>query len=291
MGQELRTSYSGQEEVNLSELLDREPEHRKELSELKFLEMLREQARNSHNVMKQMPIFKEDHGPDFMLVTPADKETRSAFWVDKLIKGLQAWNRFPSRTRFIKGYTSVERLGGIEKDHYVVIPMDRSRVGICPTASFYKSFKSAEDGMGLARVDNDGLATWIEQVFKGISDLYPDAKLQVRTPETYQEFQKMLKEVDKELKDNKSKLKKLLKDSENLADSEKLVLDDLLDRHVTSCETYLAEKLDPDQNKFGSVRIESLSASADDREVWMGDPCLLIRRSKYIELHEKGSIK
>ena len=35
--------------MNLTELLDKQPEHRKELSELKFLEMLKERARNSHN--------------------------------------------------------------------------------------------------------------------------------------------------------------------------------------------------------------------------------------------------
>ena len=238
-----------------------------------------------------MPIFREDHGPDFMLVTPAEKETRSSFWVDKMLKDIQGWNRFPSRTRCIKGYTSVDRLGGQEADHYVVIPMDRSRVGICPTDSFYRSFKHVETGMGVSRVDNDGLATWIEQVVKGISDLYPNAKLQVRIPDSYAEFKKMLKEVDKELKENKTKIQKLLKDSENLADAEKLVLTDLFDRHVTSCETYLAEKLDPDQNKFGSVRIESLSAAGDDREIWIADPCLLIKRSKYLELHEKGTIK
>jgi hypothetical protein len=207
-----------------------------------------------------------------------------------MIKDMQPWSRYPSRTRFIKGYTSIERLGGLDEDHYVVIPLDRSRVGICPNASFYRSFKLAEN-MGLTRVDNDGLATWIEQIFKAISDLMPEAKLQVRIPRTFSEFKKMLKEADKEIKGNQSKLKKLLKDSDDLPDAEKLVLTDLLDRHVTSCETYLAEKFDPDQNKFGSVRIESLSASAEDREVWVSDPCLLIRRSKYIELHEKGTIK
>lgn len=276
--------------MNLTELLD-QPEHRKELSELRFLEMLKDRARNSHHIMKLMPIFREDKGPDFMLVTPAEKETRSSFWIDKMIKDLPGWGKFPSRTRCIKGYTSIDRLGGSDKDHYVVIPLDRSRVGVCPNDSFYRGFKHVETGMGISRVDNDGLGTWIEQVFKGISDLYPDAKLQVRVPSTYQEFRKMLKEADKELGDNKPKLKKLLKDNDNLADSEKLVLTDLLDRHVTTCETYLAEKFDPDQNKFTSSRIESLSAAPDDREIWISDQCLLIRRSKYLELHEKGTIK
>jgi hypothetical protein len=241
--------------------------------------------------MKHMPIFREDHGPDFMLVTPAEKETRSSFWVDKMLKSIQAWARFPSRTRCLKGYTSVDRLGGQDSDHYVVIPMDRSRVGVCPTDSFYRSFENVQKGMSVVRVDNDGLSTWVENVAKGISDLFPEAKINVRSPESYADFTKMLKEIDKELKENRTKLKKLLHDSENLADEEKKVLTDLLDRHVTTCETYLAEKLDPDQNKFSCSRVESLSAVGDDREIWISDPCLLIKRSKYIEMHEKGTIK
>lgn len=277
--------------MNLNELLERESEHRKELSELKFLEMLKERARNSHNVMKKAPIFREDKGPDFMLVTPAEKETRSSFWVDKLIKKLQAWKRFPSRTRFIKGYTSVDRLGGSDADHYVIIPLDRARVGICPGAAFYKSFEHAEKGMGIARVDNDGLGSWVEKVAKGISELYPEAKINVRVPDNYQDFLKLLREIDREIKSHRPELKKQLKTSEEIGDAEKLVLTDLLERHVTSCETYLGEKLDPDQNKFGSVRIESLASTPGDREVWLDDPCLMIKRSKYLEMHEKGTIK
>lgn len=277
--------------MNLIELLDKQPEHRKELSELKFLEMLKEKARNSHNVMKHMPIFREDHGPDFMLVTPAEKETRSSFWIDKFIKTIPGWNKFPSRTRCIKGYTSVDRLGGQDSDHYVVVPLDRSKVGICPTDSFYRSFEHVQKSMDVVRADNDGLSTWIETVTKGISDLYPEAKLTVKFPESYAEFMKMLKAVDTELKENKSKIKKLLKDSENLADAEKKVLSDLFDRHVTTCETYLAEKLEPDQNKFAASRVENLSAVGEDREIWISDPCLLIKRSKYIEMYEKGTIK
>lgn len=277
--------------MNLTELLDKQPEHRKQLSELKFLEMLKEKARNSHNVMKHMPIFREDHGPDFMLVTPAEKETRSAFWIDKLIKTINTWTRFPSRTRCLKGYTSIERVGGVDADHYVVIPLDRARVGVCPADSFYRSFKGAKTGMNISRVDNDGLAQWAETITKSISNVYPEAKLTVRIPETYSDFLKILKEIDKELKENKSKIKNLLKSNENLADDEKTVLTDLLDRHVTTCETYLSEKLDPDHNKFSSSQVESLSAVGDDREVWISDPCLLIKRSKYIEMHEQGTIK
>lgn len=277
--------------MNLYEVTDKEAEHTKELSELKFLEMLKEKARNSHNVLKQMPIFKQDQGPDFMLVTPDEKEVKSTFWVDKLIKGFKAWDRFPSRTKFVKGYTTVERLGGLDKDHYVVIPFDRSAIGVCPSASFYRSFKHVEKNMRISRVDNDGLASWIKTVFSAISNLEPMAKLEVRTPETFAEFSKMMKQADKEIFGNHAKLKKLLKDHDSLEDAEYLIIEDLLSRHITSCETYLSEKLDPDQNGFSSVRVESLNFAHDDREVWIANPCLLIRRSKYIELHEEGKIK
>lgn len=277
--------------MNLLELLDNKQEYRKELSELKFLEILKEQAKNSHTILKKMPIFREDSGSDFMLVDPSKKDTKSSFWIDKLVQDLPGWNRYPSRARFLKGYTSVERVGGSEDSHYVVIPLDRARIGICPTASFYKSFKLLNQDLNISRVDNDGLANWIETIFKAVSNVYPEAKLEVRQPETFAQFKRMLTELDKELKGNQSKISKLLSKSEEVSDEEKIYLKDLLSRHITSTESYLGEKLDPDQNKFGSIKVESLTAASDDREVWINDPCLLIKRSKYIELHKKGTIK
>ena len=49
--------------------------------------------------------------------------------------------------------------------------------------------------------------------------------------------------------------------------------------------------MDPDLNGFSSVRVESFSNLPSDREVWIDDPCLLIKRNKYIELHAEGDIK
>ena len=278
--------------MNLRELLAEEDvEHRKTLSELKFLELLRERARNSHVVMKHTPIFREDSGADFIFVTPVEKDTRSAFWVDKLIKGFQSWKRFPSRVHFIKGYTSIERVGGADDDHYVVIPLDRARIGVCPDVAFYRSFSKAKEGMGISRVDNDGLGKWIEQVVRSLSELEPDASLEALAPNNYQEFRKQLRALDSVLRGHQADLRKKIKSNESLEPADRKILTDLIDRHVTDAESYLAEKLDPEQNGFSSVRIESFSSVTGDREVWIDDSCLLIKRRKYIEMHEEGTIK
>lgn len=274
----------------LQELLDNtNKEHRKELSELKFLELLREKARNSHIVVKRTPIFREDKGSDYMLVTPGEKENKSAFWIDKIVKNLQSWTRYPSRTKFIKGFTTIDRIGGIEDDQYVVIPLDGSRIGICPDSSFYRSFHLTKS-MGFDRIDNDNLAKWIYEVFMGISELYPDINIEARIPESYSEFKKMVSELDSAVKHNLQKLKTSLKTAD-LSDQHQIILKDLLNRYVSSIDSYLNEKFDPEDNNFSASKIESFNMQADDKEIWISDPCLLIKRSKYVELHKNGSIK
>jgi hypothetical protein len=277
--------------MNLTEVIDKTTEHRKELTELKFLEVLKERATNGHAVMKKSPIFREDHGPEMMLVTPSERETRSAFWVDKLIRTQPAWARFPSRTRFISGYTSLDRLEGDSKTHYVLIPLDGTRIGICPGASFYKSFSRVEKGMGLKRVDNDALAHWAEMLYRAVSEVTSEFKADIKKPESFAEFNGILKSIDKALNGKQSVLRKKIKSHEGMEDDERVAIIDLLDRHVTNCETYLGEKLDPEQNDFSSVRVESFGKLPTHREVWIDSPVLLIRRDTYIELHKKGRIK
>lgn len=268
-----------------------EPEHKKELSEHKFLEYLKGQARNSHSIAKQAPIFREDHGSDFMLVTPAAREERSQFWVNKLILTSQKWLRFPSRARYLRGYTSIDQLGGREQDHYAVIPLDRSRIGICPGETFYRSFKHLEKNLEISRVDNDGLASWAEKIARGISQVYPDAKLNVRTPESYAEFKKLLREIDREIAGKQHVIRKKIDGSDEIEHDVIVPLKDLLNYHVTSVEDYLHAQMDPEQNGFSSVRIETFSSAPHDREVWIADPCLLVRRATYVELVKQGTIK
>jgi hypothetical protein len=260
--------------------------HRKTLTDGKFLEILKEKCKNSHIVATKTPFFRQDHGPDMMLVTPTVKEERSAFWIDKLIKEIPAWNKFPDRSRCIKGYTRYGKTEG--SDVYVVIPFDVAKIGIAKTESFYRSFDDVEKSIGFDRVDNESLRKWIEHIFAGLGEILGE-KFKTPPLETYSQFKKALLQIDKILEQDRNELKKKLSASERIDGEQAKIIKDLLARHVVDMEKYLTEKLDPEGNGFACLRIESYSITKDV-EVWTDSPCLLIKRTKYIELHKQGSL-
>lgn len=277
--------------MKLSYLINEEteqPEHRQELSESKFLELLKGKAKNSHRVAMHIPFFRKDAGPDMMLVTPEQKEERSSFWIDKMIKEIPAWNKMPSRSRFIKAYTNFKRASEEtnEDDVYVMIPFDSTRVGIAPGTSFYRSFKDLEKSLGFDRVDNKTFTDWLENVQEGLAQI-TDSKIKKHEPTTYTQFKKALIQIDEILNKDRKVLEKNLSTGESLTDKQAKILKDLLARHIVNTERYLAEKLDPEANGFHITRIESLSV-VGDHEIWIDKPCLLIKRSVYIEMNKRG---
>lgn len=264
------------------------PEHRKDLSEGKFLEILKGKAKNAHHIAKQMPFFRQDKGADFMLVSPELREERSSFWVDKLIKDIPAWSKMPSRSRFIKAYTQYNRTFGGD-DVYVLIPLDGTRIGIAPEASFYRSFKDMEKSIGFDKVDNKSFADWLQNVQEGLAQI-TDTPVKKIEPATFGQFKKGLDQIDKILQQDRRVLEKNLSHGEALSADQAKIIKDLLSRHVTSTERYLAEKLEPEANGFHSVRIESFTKGTGDHEIWIDKPCLLIKRTAYIELNKKGEL-
>lgn len=265
-----------------------EAEHRKELSEGKFLEILKDKAKNAYHVAMQTPFFRQDDGPDMMLVTPEMKEERSSFWIDKLIKEIPAWTKLPSRSRFIKGYTNYERTFGGE-DVYVMIPLDGTRIGVAPGPSFYRSFKDIEKSLGFDRVDNKTFVDWLQTVQDGLAQI-TDTKVKKFEPKTFAEFKKALTQIDKILEQDRKTLEKNLSAGEALTAEQAKIMKDLLARHIDGTERYLAEKLEPEANGFHSIRIESFNKGNGDHEIWVDKPCLLIKRSTYIAMNKRGAL-
>jgi len=265
-----------------------EAEHKKVVTELKFLEILKEQARNSYKVVKRSPIFVKDTGSPFYVVDPAVKELKSSFWIDRLTWTLNNWGRYPSRKKCLKGYTSLGRIDAPDEEIYVLIPLDKARVGICSSGSFYKSFKVAQKDLGIDRMDNERMANWVDNIAKGVSEL--NEKHKIKKPETYAEFTRAVVHISEALKGKIEKLKRKLKDNEHISDEVRSVMSDLLNRHVTNVHDYLAEKLDPEDNGFDATRIESFNKLPDEREVWIAEKCLLVQRSKYLEMFKRGAV-
>ena len=265
-----------------------EAENRQELSQSKFLEILKSKAKNAHHIAMHTPFFRQDKGPDLMLVTPELKEERSSFWVDKLIKEIPAWSKMPSRSRFLKAYTNFERTFGGD-DVYVMIPLDGTRIGIAPGASFYRSFKDLEKSIGFEKVDNDAFIKWLDVVQECLAQL-TDTEVKKHEPTTFSQFKKALTQIDDILNQDRKILEKNLSAKESLSLDQAKIMKDLLSRHVVNTERYLAEKLDPEGNGFQSLRIESFSKGIGDHEVWVDKPVLLIKRNTYIAMNKRGDL-
>lgn len=270
---------------------EKQIEHHKELSELRFLDFLKERCKNSYQVIRKAPIYFADPRleADFYLMTPEAREIRTAFWLDRIVKDMHSWKRFPSRSKYLKGYTTLERAGH-PSSVYVMVPYDGSRIGICPHSSFYKSFNLAQKDFGVTRLDNDGLISWLMKATSGLKTI--DDKLKFDgEPETTAQFNRILKQIDDSVKGRIAELKKKAKENETLKDEERSVLADIFGRYITSIDNYIEEKLDPENNGFSCVRVESFSKHPDAREVWVDQPCLLVKRSAYLEMYKRGAVK
>jgi hypothetical protein len=262
-----------------------ETSYKMDLSDHLFLELLNKKTKNSHRVMTMAPIFTVSSGSDIMLMTPELSPKKiSKFWIDSIIKTSPHWKKFPDREHSIRAFTERTRAG---TDPYVVIPFDRSRVGISLKSSFYKSFSEVERSLNLDRVDNAAILSWVKNISSAVNKLSgEDLNTEIMS---YSSFESFLKNLDKVIIDNRGKIVKNLQTNTEITEEESQVMSDLMSRFVTSTMLYLKEKFDPDSNGFKVIPIESFH-EVEDREVWIASPCLLIKQSKYVELFKQGKI-
>jgi len=275
-------------EANGDDLTEQTP-FTKELSESEFLTAMRERARNSHLIAKKLPFFRQDDGPDYQLITPRAKNDISAFWINKLISEHQGWRRFPSRTKFISAYTNFSRTFGGD-DVYVLLPLDRTRVGFASSHSFYRSFKNLSKTLGTEKADNQALIEWLMAIKTNLSKL-TNTKLKISSPTNYNEFRNGIKKLDRLMAKEHLLIRKNLTRLEKLTDDEKKLTKNFIDRHITTTENYLEELLNPEDNGFQVLVIESISHQSTDQEIWIDSPALLIKRTAYVKLHKKGTIQ
>lgn len=260
------------------------------VSELKFIELLNEKARTSHDVVKKNPIYKLiKGGPDYMLFDPKKAPDKSSYWIDRITAELPAWKKLPLRTECLRAYSSYERSGD-QPHSYVVIPLDHAQLGISSKASFYRSFADAQKAMGCDKLDNEGFSKWAKDLAATVSKL-AEVDVGLNEMTTYKSVKLALTKIDRVLLPNKVKIQTALKkDDLDLEDESHRRIKDVLARHVTTLDLYLQEKLDPENNGFHAINVESLR-EYNDREIWISSPCLLVRREAYIDLHKRGEIK
>lgn len=260
------------------------------ISELKFLELLNEKARSSHEAVKKNPIYKVIKSTDeFMLYDPKKKPDKLGYWIDHLTTEFPNWKKYPNRKECIRCYSSYQ-FAGDQDNSYVIIPLDKTRIGISSKSTFYKSFTEAADVMIIDKLDNDGITTWVTDIAQTVSKLSGE-KIDMSEMTTHKSVKLALSKIDRVLRVDKLKIVKALSAEDlELDDDSVRRIKDVLSRHVTTLDLYLQEKLDPEDNGFNAINIESLR-EYQDREIWIDSPCLAIRREAYVNLHKRGEIK
>lgn len=267
---------------------------KKQLSELKFKELLKEKAHNSHEQAKKHPIFiGASWNSDFVLIHPDVKRDKAETWLDHLIAKAKSWKSFPDREFSVKATTSFktakeEADKTHEGDVYVLLPFDHVKIGVAPHLEFDESFKKAANSMRLDDLSNKGLREWAERIIVALRALKVSIKGEFTdSPDS---FFVLLNKIDTAIGHEKIRLQSALKKEEEIDDEAKHALNDLLTNYHGTVEGYLTSKLDPDSNDFVLTTSTSF-APGHSSEVWISGSCLAIKHDKYIELFERGDIK
>jgi hypothetical protein len=267
---------------------------KKGVSELKFKELLKEKATNSHEQAKKFPIFiGASWGSDFLLLHPEVKRDKAESWLDHLIAKAKSWAAFPDREFSIKATCSFKHAKEqAEKirdgEVYVLLPYDHTKIGVAPHSEFDESFGKTANSMRLDDLSDKSLREWAERIISALIAMKINIKGDFA--DSHEGFFKLLNKIDTAIGANKIKLQADLKKTEEIDDEAKHALNDLLTHYHGSVEGYLTRKLDPDSNDFVLTTSTSFSPKHSS-EVWISGTCLAIKREKYIELYERGDIK
>lgn len=270
-----------------------EQQFKKALSELKFMELFKDAAKNSHEQAKKTPIFyAATWKEDFLTLRPSDRRDHSGLWIDELIEGATAWALYPPRERSIKGTASFklaeQEAAKINGNVFIIIPEDRVRIGVSPEKNFEDSFTKAAHSMRLDDLSNSSLQAWAERLIGALHAVKRSLKTDLA--DSYDSFVKQLADIDDAIDGDKLRLVAELKKNQDVDDEAKHALIDVLNNYHGTVKGYLLHKLDPDRNGFTMTNASSF-APIGLVEAWITGPCLALKREKYIEMYERGDIK
>lgn len=259
-----------------------------EISESKFLELLRDRCRNSYEVVKKSPLYTHEGDYNFSIIKPAQKTRKSPFWIDRLVARFKKWSRFPSREHSLKLVHDYRRIGD---DAHLVIPFDGAVLGVCSQATFYRSFPEATKRLKIPKVDNYGLQDWLHNLIDGVNQLIK-ADIKIEDLNNFSDASKALHQIEKTFQQKSNEIRTALKTNDHDIDPDIVnLVTDLLNKRIVDIEQYLEDVFEPVANSFDVVKIESYSQHTSDKELWTDGNCLVIKRSKYVELFKRGEVK
>lgn len=194
--------------------------------------------------------------PQFMYVNPSSSEhlriapwSESGNWHNIIISNLESWSNFPRRNKSLicAGYQRARSHGG--NDMFIVIPYDKTKIGVCPEIDFWESFKESN-------LQDHYLVDWFSRLVSNLKRLVPNHNFT----------------LDESFDDIKSIMNRTYKD-----DSIRELFKGDWDPNKTLLEN-LDKKLDPIRNNFKCTDFTNVSNIINEscKECWFEGEALLI---------------
>lgn len=266
--------------MKLSDIIE---SHETPVSELKFLELLKEKTKNGHTQAKSSPLFKcIKTKTDFAILNPNAITRRSKSIVENLIGDLPSWKTYPNHSKSIITYSNRE-LASEKNDGelYVIIPYDGVRMTVASDIKLSDSFDYAITKLQISDMSNDSLLTWFESLFWVAQKMGLD--VEYSEPTKYSDIKKLLDQLQVIKPDTIKKAKEI-----NGAGVEVQRYIDFANRRG-GVLSFFDEVLNPDTNHF--KLLSSYSGSIpQSKEIWVGGKSLAIKQSTYQELYNRGVI-
>lgn len=257
-----------------------------EVPEDAFLKLLKGEARNAYDAIKRQPIYTKVETKDpFFVVEPSKATRKSKFIIDSLTPLLPSWQGWKSRLECVRGWTSKALADSRGAGSLcLLIPIDSARVHVATNGSFYRSFEQAHKLFEVEKIDNEALCGWLQSVHAVAKLAAPDDVGAFVEPETAQQFIRELEKLDK----HRVAVSKLKEDE--LKQLERIDVRRAFNAYKQkNLVESLSRLLDPDDN--GMQTFTSLYNLPDNREIWTGGKCLVIKLDEYEAMHKRGVVK
>ena len=290
----------------LLELMEpKKPGYRQELTLSTFKENCERHAKNTYVSARNYPwFFDQNWTGDYYLIQPKSRLVgQTGTVLGWFLRGAKSWQAWPDISKGFRGRTylkggTVSESSLLENKHhgedstYVMIPFDRSRMGVSSGKTIEESFnKGPFKDIGNS---DDRICDWMNQLGECLAEVGAQGPLPNFNEgrRTSGELGLKVRQLDKLIKNvGKDKALTFINEHENAyAPGFVNGARSILQGYFGNLRHTMHNYMDPIDNGFSMFQPYAYSGDKQ-AEVWTSDPLLAIRRNKYIDLHKAGELK
>lgn len=277
--------------------------YKQELTLSSFRDYLKSHAKNSYAAARTYPwFFDQNWNGDYYLINPKSRLIgKYGTMIGWFLRGAKSWQAWPDISKGFRGRTYLK--GGVvseeqlledrgEDSTYVMLPFDRSRMGVSSGKTIEESFtKEPFKDIGTS---DDGLCEWLNNLGECVVEAGAQGPLPnfLDGGKTSGELSMKVRQLDKLIKNvGSTKALQFLQTNENsytpaFVNGARHVMQS----YVGDVRRTMHNFMDPIDNGFGMTNPYAFSQKKPV-ESWTTDPLIAIRRNKYIDLHKAGELK